>query len=438
MRIAGVHIERAILVIREKERGKISFLRFQSLNELFKSREIKRCNEIYVNAGENNFLVKIKNFSNRDPEEAKNFVIKNLSEFTIGRGKDYITKVFAIPKGDGSIIYVVEGKEEEIRKRITTLPIENYLISGIIPDNFAIAYPFMEEEKIENIVLVVEIGRGEFIFTYLEDRKITFTRSVFYEEKEKISSLKKELDILLNKVGSVKKIYFTGDISDKEIKELKKDFYSYKTKIKGIYTTKGLPPEAILAYGLSLAPIMKFENDLTPKFLIGIKEERRRELRIKKFLISVVYFFSILISIPIFLLITGKIWIFVFNQRIDRLNTSYERARKMEIKVMKLKEKLRLNEEIRRGVSWGKFLFEISRCIPDDVCLLGLESEPKIEERKKGFVVNLIGIGKTHEAIMEFCSKIQDIGMVSEINIKKIKTEKGVINFDFAITLYSE
>ena len=67
IRIAGVHIERSVLVIRDSKSGKISSFNFETIEELFNSKEIKKCDKIYINAGKNNFIVKTKFFPDKSP-----------------------------------------------------------------------------------------------------------------------------------------------------------------------------------------------------------------------------------------------------------------------------------------------------------------------------------------------------------------------------------
>jgi hypothetical protein len=41
MRVAGVHVERAILVVRDGKNDEISYFKFEALEDLFSSKEIK-------------------------------------------------------------------------------------------------------------------------------------------------------------------------------------------------------------------------------------------------------------------------------------------------------------------------------------------------------------------------------------------------------------
>ncbi len=438
MRIAGVHIERLILVVRDDKSGKVTYFKFKTLKELFNSKEIKRCNDIYINAGENNFLVKAKFFTKKDPEQAKNYVLKHLSEFSVGRGKEYVIKLTAVPKEDGSNVYIIEGKEEQIYARIVDLPVENYRISGVIPDNFAISYPFMLEEDLDEPFSIVEVGSEELVLNVIDNRVITFTRSVFFEKKDLFNSLEKEIDILLHRVGSVKKIYFTGEITDKTLKKLKKGIPSYKNKISKFKSPEQLSSDAVLAYGLSLSPVMGFKNDLTPEYIANEREKWNKEAKFRRFARSIAYFMGILLSIPLLLLIAGEVWFYVFDRQTVKLKDSYQKVNKIRTEVVVLREKLKLREETRTSIPWGFFLSEISRCIPDDVCLIELESEPTMKENRTGFIFYLTGEGKTQEAVMDFYSKIQSMEIIDEANIKKIKNEKGITSYVFTVVVYFE
>jgi hypothetical protein len=438
MRIAGVHIERSILVVRDDNSGKVSYFKFKTLEELFNSKEIKRCNGIYINAGENNFLVKTKFFPDKNPEQARNYVLKHLSEFSVGKGKEYVIKIAVVPRENGSNVYVIEAKEDQIYTRVVDLPIENCLISGVIPDNFAISYPFMIEEGLDDSILIVEVGDEELIFSCINKGIITFTRSAFLEKKSLVDSLQKEIDILLHRIGSIKKIYFTGKLTDKKFKNLKKEIPSYKTKINKFRGPEGLPFDAMLAYGLSLSPVMEFSNDLTPEYIVIERKKWNKDANFRKFSRVTAYFLGILLSVPLLLLIAGEVWLFVLDRQIGKLSNSYEEVRKIQTKVMGLRNKLKLHEETRTPIPWGFFLFEISKRIPDDVCLLELESEPTIKEDRKGFIFHLTGEGKTQEAVMEFYSEIQNIDIINETNIKKIKNERGLTTYIFTVVVYSE
>ncbi len=438
MRIAGVHIERRILVIRDDKSGKVSYSKFNTLEELFNSKEIKRCNEIYINAGENNFLVKTKFFPDRNPEQAKNYVLKHLNEFSVGKGKEYVVKIAAVPKENGSNVYIIEGKEEQIYARIDDLPVENFRISGVIPDNFAVSYPFMIKDDLDGSLLVVEIGTEELILNRIDKRAVTFTRSVFYDREDLVDSLKKEIDILLHRAGSVKKIYFTGKFTDKSLKKLKKEITSYKNKMSKLKGPAELSSDAILAYGLSLSPVIGFNNDLTPEYIATKREELNKEEKFKKFTRISAYVMGILLAVPLLLLIAGGVWFFVFDRQIERLSNSYEKVKNIRKEAVALREKLKLHEETRTPIRWGFFLSEISRNIPNNVCLIELESEPTMIENKRGFIFYLTGEGETQEAVMEFYSAIQNIEIIEETNIKKIKNEKGITSFVFTVILYSE
>jgi hypothetical protein len=399
MRIAGVHIERSILVVRDDKSNKVSYFKFETLEKLFKSKEVKKCDSIYINAGENNFLVKAKFFPNKNPEQAKNYVLNHLAEFSVGKGKEYVIKVTVVPKEDASYVYIIEGKEEQIYARVVDLPVENYRISGVIPDNFAISYPFMLEEGLDGPVLIVEVGAEELILNCVDKKIITFTRSAFFEKKDLLDSLRKEIEILLHKVGPVKSIYFTGKLAERKFKKLKKEFSSYKNKIKKFIGPEGLSSDSILAYGLSLSPVMAFNNDLSPEYIAVGREEWNKDAKLRK---------------------------------------SYEKVEKIQAEVGELRDKLKLHEETRTPIPWGLFLSEISRSIPDNVCLIELESEPTIMENKKGFIFHLTGEGKTQEAVMEFYSEIQNIDIIDETSIKRIKNEKGITSYVFTVVLYSE
>jgi len=438
MKIAGVHIERSIMVVRDNKSGQVTPFNFKTIEELFSSKEIKKCDKIFINAGENNFLIKTKFFSDKNPDEAKNYVLEHLDEFTVGRNKEYIVKLTAASKENGSNVYVIEGKEKQIQQRILDLPVEDYRISGVIPDNFAISYPFMLKKSLGDLLLIVEVGTEEFILTYLEEKIITFTRSAFFEKKELADSLKKEIEILLHRAGSVNKIYFTGKLTDKELKKFKKEIPPYKNKINKFNGPGDLSSDAILAYGLSLVPLMEFDNDLTPEYIAIKREEWKKEAKFRKFTRSIACFMGILLSLPLILLIAGEIWLFIFNRQINKLSSSYEKNEKVQTKVIELRKRLKLHEETRTPIPWGYFLFEISRRIPDNVYLNGLDSEPTINEDRKGFIFHLTGEGKSQEAVMEFYSEIQDMEIVEETNIKKIKNEKGITSFAFTVVLYSE
>ncbi len=438
MRIAGVHIEMSILLIRDSKSGKVSSFNFDTIEDLFNSKEIKKCDSIYINAGRNNFIIKTKFFQDKNPEEAKNYVLKNLDEYTVGRSKNYIVKLAVISKDNGSNVYIIEGKEKQIQKRISDLPIEEYNISGVIPDNFAISYPFMLEKGLNDRVLIVEVGSEEFILAYLEKRIITFTRSASFENEELVDSLKKEIDVLLHKVGSVDRIYFTGKLTKKDLKEFKRKFSSYKDKICVFHKPVDFPPDTVLAYGLSLSPDMKFENDLTPAYTSVKRGEWKEEEKVKKFIRKATYSLGILLSIPLILLIAGQIWLFIFERQINKLSDLYEKNKKIQTEVIELRERLKLHEEVRTPVPWGVFLFELSGRIPDNVCLNELDSEPTINENRKGFIFNLTGEGKSQEDVMDFYSRIQEMDIVEETNIKKIKNEEGITNFVFTVVLYSE
>lgn len=438
MRIAGVHIERMILVIRDDKSGEVSCFKFDTLEKLFNSKEIKRCDEIYINAGENNFLVKTKFFPDKSPAQAKKYVLKHLSEFSVSRTGEYLIKVEAVPKDDGVNVYIIEGKEEQINNRIIGLPVDNYRISGVIPDNFAISYPFMFEKKLDAAFLIVEVGSEELILNFIDEGIITFSRRAFFEEKDLLDSLKKEIEVLLHRLGSVEKIYVTGKFKDKEIEKLKKEDPSYKGKIEEFDSSVDLSSDAILAYGLSLSPVIGFNNDLTPKYLEIGREKWKKEKRFRRLTHGIVYAMGALLSIPIILLIAGEIWLFLFNRQVDKLNNLYERNEKIKTEVIELKEKLKLHEESRTPIPWGAFLFEISDKIPDNVHLIELDSEPTIDENKKGFIFSLTGEGKSQEDVMSFYSGIQNIDMVGETNIKKIRNEEDITSFVFTVVLYSE
>jgi len=438
MRIAGVHIEMSVLVIRDSKSGKVSSFNFNTIEDLFNSKEIKKCDSIYINAGRNNFIIKTKFFQDKNPEEAKNYVLKNLDEYTVGRSKNYIVKLAVVSKDNVSNVYIIEGKEKQIQKRISDLPIEEYNISGVIPDNFAISYPFMLKKGLNDRVLIVEVGSEEFILAYLEKRIITFTRSASFENEELVDSLKKEIDVLLHKIGSVDCIYFTGKLTKKDLKKLKKDFSACEKEVCKLYKLGDLHPDVILAYGLSLSPDMKFENDLTPAYTSVKRGEWKEEEKVKGFIRKAIYSLGILLSIPLILLIAGQIWLFTFNRQINKLSDLYEKNRKIQTEVIELREKLKLHEEARTPIPWGVFLFELSERIPDNVCLLELDSEPTINENEKGFIFNLTGEGKSQEYVMDFYSKIQEMDIVEETNIKKIKNEEGKTNFVFTVVLYSE
>lgn len=438
MRIAGLHIERRILVIRDDKSGKVFYFKFNTLEELFNSKEIKRCNKIYINAGENNFLVKTKFFPSKNPEQAKNHVLKHLNEFSVGRGREYVIKIAAVPKKDGSHVYIIECKEEQIYARIDDLPIENYRISGVIPDNFAVAYPFMIEEDLDGSLLVVEIGAEELILNRIDKKVVTFTRSVFFEKRDLVNSLKKEIEILLHRVGSVKKIYFTGKLTDKKLKKLEKEIPSYKKKMSKFKGPAELSSDVILAYGLSLSSVIGFNNDLTPEYIATKREQWNKEAKFKKFTRVMAYFMGFLLAVPLLLLISGEVWFFVFDRQIGKLSDSYEKVKNIRKEVVILREKLKLHEETRTPIRWGFFLSEISRSIPDNVCLIELESEPTMIGNKKGFIFYLTGEGETQEAVMDFYSTIQNIDIIEETNIKKIKNEKGITSYVFTAILYSE
>jgi len=438
MRIAGVHIERSILVIRDDKSGKVSYFKFDTLEKLFSSKEIKKCNSIFINAGENNFLVKTKFFQNKQPERAKNYVLKHLSEFSVGRGKEYVIKIDAVPDENGSTLYIIEGKEEQIYNRIVDLPVENLKISGVVPDNFAISYPFLLEESPESVFLTVEVGVEELILNHIDNKVITFTRSVFFEKKDLVNSLKKEIEILMHRVGSVEKIYLTGRLTDKKLKNLKKEISSYKNKTHKYHGPGDLSSDAVLAYGLSLSPLMEFNNDLTPGYIVIEREKWRRETRLRMFTRRIAYFSGILLAVPLFLLIAGEVWSYIIDRQIGRLENSYEEVKRVQSKVSRLREKLKLHEETRAGIAWGFFLSEISHIIPDNVRLIELESEPTMTKNRKGFILHLKGEGKTQEAVMEFYSKMQKIDIIAETNIKKITNEKGITSYVFTVAVYSE
>jgi hypothetical protein len=438
MRIAGVHIERSILVVRDDKSNKVSYFKFETLEKLFKSKEVKKCDSIYINAGENNFLVKAKFFPNKNPEQAKNYVLNHLAEFSVGKGKEYVIKVTVVPKEDASYVYIIEGKEEQIYARVVDLPVENYRISGVIPDNFAISYPFMLEEGLDGPVLIVEVGAEELILNCVDKKIITFTRSAFFEKKDLLDSLRKEIEILLHKVGPVKSIYFTGKLAERKFKKLKKEFSSYKNKINKFRGPLDLSPDAILAYGLSLSPVMAFNNDLSPEYIAVGREEWNKDAKFRKFTRIIAYYMGILLSVPLLLLIAGEMWSFIFDRQIGKLRNSYEKVEKIQAEVGELRDKLKLHEETRTPIPWGLFLSEISRSIPDNVCLIELESEPTIMENKKGFIFHLTGEGKTQEAVMEFYSEIQNIDIIDETSIKRIKNEKGITSYVFTVVLYSE
>ncbi len=438
MRIAGVHIERSILVIRDDKSASVSYFKFNTLEELFNSKEIKRCDSIYINAGENNFLVKTKFFPDKSPKQARNYILKHLSEFSVGKGKEYVIKVAAVPKENGSIVYIIETKEGQIYARIVDLPVENYMISGVIPDNFAISYPFMLEKNLDDSVLIVEVGAEELILNFIDKKIITFTRSAFFEKKDLVDSFKKEIEIFLHRIGPVKKIYFTGTLTDKELKKFKKEITSYKHKITKFKGPEGLSSDAVLAYGLSLSPVMGFNNDLTPEYIAIRRESWNKDAKLRRFTRSGAYFMGILLSVPLLLLIAGEVWLFAFDRQIGKLRDSYKRVEKIKTEVVELREKLKLHEQTRTLIPWGFFLSEISRSIPDNVCLIELESEPAMKENKKGFTFYLTGEGKTQEAVMEFYSKIQNIDIIDETNIRKIKNEKGITSYVFTVVIYSE
>ena len=438
MRIAGIHIERSVLVIRDSKSGKISSFSFESIGDLFDSKEIKKCDKIYINAGKNNFIVKTKFFTDKSPEKAKDYVLKNLDQYTVGRSKNYIVKIGAVRKGNGSNVYIIEGKEKQIQKRISNLPFEDYKISGVIPENFAISYPFMLEKELHERVLIVEVGSDEFILTYLEEKIITFTRNASFDKGELLDSLKKEIDVLLHRIGSVDRIYFTGKFRGKDFKKLKKEFTACKSKTCKLYKLGDITPDAILSYGLSLSSNMEFENDLTPAYTSIKRGEWIEEEKVKRIISKVVCYMGIILSIPLILLIAGQIWLFIFNRQINRFGDSYEKNKKIQEEVIELKGKLKLHKEARTPVPWGIFLFELSERIPDNVCLIEFDSEPTINEDKKGFIFHLTGEGRSQEDVMNFYSKIQEMGIVEETNIKKIKNEKGITSFIFTVALYSE
>ncbi len=438
MRIAGVHIERSILVIRDDKSSKVSCFKFDTLEKLFGSKEIKKCNSIFINAGENNFLVKTKFFQNKQPEEAKNYVLKHLNEFSVGRGKEYVIKIDAVPDENSSTLYIIEGKEEQIYNRIVDLPVENLKISGVVPDNFAISYPFLLEESPESVFLTVEVGAEELILNHIDNKVITFTRSVFFEKKDLVDSLKKEIEILLHRVDSVEKIYLTGRLTDKKLKNLKKEISSYKNKIHKYHGPGDLSSDAVLAYGLSLSPLMEFNNDLTPGYIVIEREKWRSENRLRMFTRRIAYFSGILFAVPLFLLIAGEVWSYMIERQIGRLEDSYEEVKQVQSKVAQLRKKLKLHEEARAGIAWGFFLSEISHIIPDNVRLIELESEPTMSKNRKGFILHLKGEGKTQEAVMEFYSKMQKIDLIAEANIKKITNEKGITSYVFTVAVYSE
>jgi hypothetical protein len=438
MKIAGVHIERLILVIRDDKSDKVSCFKFETLDELFNSKEIKRCNKIFINAGENNFLVKTKFFPNKKPEQAKNYVLKHLNEFSVGRGKEYVIKIDAVPNENGATVYIIEGKEEQIYARIVDLPVGNLRITGVIPDNFAVSYPFMLEDGFDNSFLTVEIGTEELIINCIDKKVITFTRSAFFEKKDVLNSLEKEIEILLHRVGSVEKIYVTGKLTDKKLRDLKKEISSYKNKIHKFHGPENISLEAVLAYGLSLSTLVGYSNDLTPGYIVIERETWNRDTKLKKFTRIIAYFLGILLAVPLFLLIAGEVWFYMFDQEIGKLEDSYEKVKKVQTKVAGLREKLKLHEETRTPIAWGFFLSEISRIIPDNVCLIELESEPTISKNQKGFIFYLKGKGKTQEAVMQFYSEIQKIDIISETNIRKIKNEKGTTSYAFTVVVYSE
>ena len=438
MRIAGVHLERRILVIRDDKGGEVSCFKFETLGELFDSKEIKKCNDIYINAGENNFLVKTKFFPDKSPEQAKYYVFQNLDEFSVGKGREYVFKVAAVLRENGSVVYLIESKEEQIYNRIVDLPVENYRVSGIIPDNFAISYPFMIEEGLDDSFSIVEVGSEELILNVIDKGIMTFTRSIFLEKKDLLNSLKKEIDILLHRVGSVEKIYFTGKITDKELKNIKKEIPAYKNKMIKFKGPAKLSSDAILAYGLSVSPVMGFNVDLTPQYIATERANWNKEEKFRKFSRCMAYFMGFLLFVPLLFLVSGEVWFYVFDRQINELKSSYERVNEVKKEAVMLREKLKLHDETRTSIPWGFFLSEISRIIPDNVCLIELESEPTILEDKKGFIFHLTGEGKTQEAVMDFYSKIQKIDIIDETNIKKIKNEEGITSYVFTVVLYSE
>ena len=436
MRIAGVHIERSILVVRDEKSERVSCFKFETLEALFNSKKIKKCNKIFINAGENNFLVKTKFFPDKKPEQAKNYVLKHLNEFSVGKGKEYVIKIDAVPNKNGATVYVIEGKEEQIYDLIDGLPVENLRISGVVPDNFAISYPFILEDNFDGSFVTIEIGSEELILNYIDKKVITFTRSAFFEKKDLVDSLKKEIEILLHRIGSVEKIYLTGKLTDKKYKKLKKEISSYK--IDKFHGPEDISSEAVLAYGLSLSPLMEFNNDLTPEYIVVEREKWNKENKLRNFVRSTAYFSGILLSIPLFLLISGEIWSYMLDRQIGKLEDSYEKVKEVKGEVAVLREKLKLHEATRTPIEWGFFLAEISRIIPDNVCLIEIESEPTMSENQKGFLLYLRGVGKTQESVMEFYSEIQKIDIISETNIRKITNEKGITSYSFTVVVYSE
>jgi hypothetical protein len=49
MKVAGIHLERLKVVIREKETDSIYILNLSSIDEILNSKEIEECNNIYIN-----------------------------------------------------------------------------------------------------------------------------------------------------------------------------------------------------------------------------------------------------------------------------------------------------------------------------------------------------------------------------------------------------
>lgn len=439
MKIAGIHLERLKAVIRKEGTDivtNLSILNFSSLEEMFKSKELLGCDSLYINAGENNYLIKSEFFPDKNPDEVTQFILKNLNKYIVGRRKkEEIIRIATIPTEKGCMGYIVESEKKRINQRIQALPIDDYRISGVIPDNLAVAFPFiLHQEGTEHSILIVEIVVSEFIFTCLDKGVITFARSSSFEEKDLLDSLDEGINIASRWVDKIERIYLTGDLSEKEKKKLYKKS-AYRKKFIEYSLEEMPPPDFLLAYGLSLTPEMGMEVDLTPEEFFERRKDYEEERRIKGYVKRISYLLGGLLFIPILLLVTEGVWLLTFNQRIERYRESYQTTKELQSEVVELQMRIQLQESTRTSIPWERFLTGISKIIPKNVRLASLESEPVIMKDKKGFKIHLAGKGKNQEAVMKFYTRLKDMKVVREPNIEKVENKGGITIFEFTATL---
>ena len=439
MKIAGIHLERLKAVIRKEGTDigtNLSILNFSSLEEMFESKELLGCDSLYINAGENNYLIKSEFFPDKNPDEVTQFILKNLNKYIVGRRKkEEIIRIATSPAKKGCMGYIIESEKKRINQRIQALPIDDYRISGVIPDNLAVVVPFiLHQEGTEHSILIVEIVVSEFIFTCLDKGVITFARSSSFEEKDLLDSLDEGINIASRWVDKIERIYITGDLSEKEKKKLYKKS-AYRKKFIEYSLEEMPPPDSLLAYGLSLTPEMGMEVDLTPEEFFERRKDYKEERRIKGYVKRIGYLLGGLLFIPILLLVAEGVWLLTFNQRIERYRELYQTTKELQSEVVELQMRIQLQESTRTSIPWERFLNGISKIIPRNVRLASLESEPVIMKDKKGFKIHLAGKGKNQEAVMKFYTRLKDMKVVRETNIEKVENKGGITIFEFTATL---